>query len=112
VEYTGIDVDALAVAAARDNLPGAAIVLSDAFLSHTGQDYDLIVSNPPLHTGVARDVRPLADLLAALPGRVVRGGEVRLVTQRGVDLAAGLGAGFKNVERLAARGGFRVWSAR
>ena len=111
VDYTGVDVDALAVAAARDNLPGATVVLSDAFLSHTGRDYDLVVSNPPLHTGVARDVRPLADLLAALPSRVVPGGQALLVTQRGVDLAAGLKAGFKKVQCLATRGGFRLWSA-
>ncbi|MFT4621639.1 MAG: 16S rRNA (guanine1207-N2)-methyltransferase [Myxococcota bacterium] len=111
VAYEGVDVDALAIAAAADNVPGGRFTLSDGLPPHTGDGYDLIVSNPPLHTGVSRDARPLGDLLIGAPKRLAPKGVLLLVTQKGVALSKPLEAGFQRVDLAAERGGFRVWRA-
>ena len=111
ITWTGVDVDALAVEASRRNVPDARLWCSDGVPAELGS-FDLVVSNPPLHTGVKRDDRPLRGFLARLPSLVRRDGAALLVTQGGVQLGPSLEEGFRAVEVVATRAGFRVWRAR
>lgn len=108
-----LDVDALALEAARRNVPGAArLVASDAWEAlDLAERYDLVVSNPPLHTGKGSDERVLKQLVEEAPARLRPGGALLLVTQRQVPLREPLEARFGRVEIASDARGFRVWSA-
>jgi 16S rRNA (guanine1207-N2)-methyltransferase len=57
VRATLLDVDTVALEAARANLPGADVVAGDGPGSAGGEPFDAIFSNPPLHRGKAEDPR-------------------------------------------------------
>lgn len=50
-----------------------------AWLRDQRDDFDLIVSNPPFHDGVAKESGPTRELLALAPDRLAPGGEFWLV---------------------------------
>jgi 16S rRNA (guanine1207-N2)-methyltransferase len=111
--YTLLDVDALALHAARQNLPNACGCLSDAWLGlEAGERFDLIVSNPPIHRGRDVDFSALQDLVVGAPGRLSPGGRLVLVTHRTVGTGRLLGAHFSSVSTLAETPRFQVWVAR
>lgn len=108
-----LDVDALALEASRRNVPGASrFVASDAWEAlDPAERYDLVVSNPPLHTGKGSDERVLKQLVDEAPARLRPGGALLLVTQRQVPLRDPLEARFARVDIARDARGFRVWSA-
>lgn len=75
------DVDALAVHATRRNVPAARVHLADGI--PPGGPWDVILSNPPLHTGHAVDDRMLAALADAPRAK---GASLALVTLRTVPI--------------------------
>ena len=82
-----LDADALAIEAARHNLPGAQVVLGDGWraIEHLRAEvprYDLIISNPPLHVRTQLSLDMLSDLIAQARDRLTRQGTLVLVTQR------------------------------
>ncbi|MFQ5699718.1 MAG: methyltransferase [Myxococcota bacterium] len=107
-----VDSDALAVAAAAENLPGARVVCGSGLATlPAGSRYGLIVSNPPLHRGVARDASVLLELCAEAPSRLAPGGSLVLVTRRVQPLGEILGDAFASVEVLRQDSRYRVWRA-
>jgi len=106
-----LDVDALALHAARQNLPAAhRFWLADAWQGVEGS-WDLIVSNPPLHAGVKRNHIALHQLVGGAPSRLTAHGALWMVVQRNVSLREPLSEGFKRVGIVASTSGFRVWKA-
>lgn len=99
-----VDVDALAVHAARINVPGAAVALADGIPAGLGP-WDVVLSNPPLHTGNAADPQLVAHLSRA---RLAPGGRIVLVTQRTVPVARFFPG--RAAERRHEEGGFAIWS--
>lgn len=82
------DVDALAVHAARLNLPGAQVLLGEGWSAvELGARFDLVLSNPPLHTGHAEDRGLLDAFVQQLPLRLRAGGEVLFVTWKQLGAA-------------------------
>lgn len=108
---TLLDVDALALAAAAENVPGADLVLGDGLACVAPGAFDLIVSNPPFHRSRAETLSVVRRLVAAAPSRLASGGEFRMVVQRRLPVEAPLRAAFPGVRIVADRGPFRVWSA-
>jgi 16S rRNA (guanine1207-N2)-methyltransferase len=107
-----LDAYALAVEAARINVPEARVLLGDGWDAlPAGAAYDLVVSNPPIHTGVGEDYAVLADLVQRAPAHLARGGELWLVVQRTVPVQELLRAAFAEVEVAAANSQFRVFRA-
>lgn len=103
---TLVEPDALAFAAARENVPEA-----EAF---HGRDlppgpFDLIASNPPIHHGKVRDLGVLQALLAAAPGHLAATGALLIVTQETVPIARLAGPAFPAVDCVAEGQGYRVW---
>lgn len=111
----GSDVDVVAVAAARENVPGCSFVVAEgiAGLAEAGVrgPFDLVLSNPPFHVGRARDDGAWRPFLEGIARFLAPGGEVRIVVQREVQAEPVLNRWFDRVECVAREGGFVVWSA-
>ncbi len=106
-----LDVDALAVEAARENVPGARVVLSDRWSAVGDAKYDLVVSNPPIHDGKGQDVRVALELVRGARAHLNAGGELWMVAQRTVPVHEPLTASFKSVD-IVLDENFRIWRAR
>lgn len=93
-KLTLLDADSIALDAAKKNLPrgesSASFILSDAWTRVSpSETYDLIVSNPPVHHGLAVDFHPTRALLQSLPARLDDTSSVAyVVTQRYVPFRA------------------------
>lgn len=110
LRLTLLDADATALAAARENVPDAAYVLSDGLSGlEPAARFDLIVSNPPIHTGRQEDFSVLSALLEQAPKLLRPKGALIFVVQR----TAGIGrllAGLKRKNvKLAETSAFQVW---
>lgn len=104
------DHDALAVEAARRNVPSAEVVCADG-VPHPAPaaPYGLVVSNPPIHRGQDRDLQVIERLGASLRGGPLADrGVLVLVTQATVPVPALLGPGWSTA-RIASDRRFTVW---
>lgn len=106
-----LDQDAVALVAAAQNVPGAARILGTSLQAAGSGRYDLIVSNPPIHQGVAQDRSVLDRLIKEAPRYLVDGGSLQLVVQRRIAVADALKMAFGNCTPLAATGQFSVFRA-
>ena len=107
-----IEIDALALAAARENVPSARLLAGQALGAAGDQRYDFILSNPPIHDGIAEDHRVLEALITEAPHLLNANGELRIVVQRRIAASRLMEATFGMCDLLAENGGFRVLAAR
>jgi 16S rRNA (guanine1207-N2)-methyltransferase len=107
-----LDNDMVALEAARENVPSARLVPGTALADAGRRDYDAILSNPPLHLGIAEDRVLLDQLVAEAPSHLAPGGVLEIVVQRRMPLERLLARHFANVEIAAETGRYRVWRAR
>jgi 16S rRNA (guanine1207-N2)-methyltransferase len=106
-----LDSDSVALLAAGENVPGARLILGTR-LGDAGQPaYDAILSNPPLHRGIAEDHAELETLIADAPDHLRASGQLQIVVQRRVPLDRMLAARFEGVRVAAESGRYRVWRA-
>lgn len=105
-----LEPDAISLAAAARNVPGAEAILGRDLDLPPGR-FDLIVSNPPLHEGRRRTAQALDALATGAPRLLTRGGRLFVVTQRQLPAGAVLRRRFAGVRAVADRGLFRVWAA-
>jgi 16S rRNA (guanine1207-N2)-methyltransferase len=105
-EITMADIDAIALRAAVENVPvaRASQITAPQDLGHAS--YDMIISNPPVHTGVSQDFSMLRALLATAPALLVKGGQCFLVLQSKVPLLRFA----PRAQRIATERGYAVWS--
>lgn len=100
------DVDALALAAAAENLPGATYLEGDGWAAvELGARFDLILSNPPLHRGHGQDLRVLHELVDQAPERLLPGGRLCLVSWKATGVVERMRRRLVRVEVLAEQGG-------
>lgn len=109
LRVTALDADTFALAATAENAPAANLRLGYR-LKDTGR-HDLIVSNPPIHTGIREDYTTLHRLIEDAPMHLRPAGRLLLVVQRRVPVERQLAAHFEAVEIVADAASFRVWSA-
>lgn len=107
-----LDNDAVALEAARENVPAARLVLGSRVGDAGRKDYDAVLSNPPLHQGIAEDHAMLERLVADAPAHLLPGGLLQIVVQRRVPLERMLAKHFAEAEVVAENGRYRVWRAR
>ncbi|WP_300674365.1 methyltransferase [Desulfoluna sp.] len=104
-----IDADALAIESTRINVPEAQAYLGDGWLAVQDKGpWDMIVSNPPVHKGVAEDYGLLKSLIEQAPKRA---DSLILVVQRQVPVYRWLEESFRTVSRLKESSRFHVWQA-
>jgi 16S rRNA (guanine1207-N2)-methyltransferase len=106
-----IDSDAVAVEAARENVPSARHAVGMR-LADAGQPaYQVILSNPPLHQGIAEDRAALQRLIADAPAYLAAGGILQIVVQRRLALDRLFARHFADAGVVAENGRYRVWRA-
>ena len=94
-----LDNDAVALAAARENVPEARAVLGARIADAGGGRYAAILSNPPLHRGIAEDHALLHQLIADAPKPLAPGGLLQIVVQRRIPLDEAAGPAFHDRDR-------------
>ena len=109
---TLLDRDALAIHCAIRNLPEATQRLGDGFAALSGERFDWIVSNPPLHEGKSNAPRLLVDFVRGAAAHLAPGGTIVLVTHRSGPAAKLLAEHFRECEVLRETRSTRVWLAR
>ncbi len=109
-----LDIDPLAIHAARINVPKAgAYYLSNAWDQvPRNAKWDVIISNPPLHAGVQPDFTGLNALVDEAGRYLSRQGELYLVTQTNVRLRDRLEKHFARVRVVGSTPGFKTWHAK
>jgi 16S rRNA (guanine1207-N2)-methyltransferase len=107
-----VDADALALEAARANVPDARLLLDDGLGAVGAKRYDAILSNPPIHDGVAEDHGALERLIAEAPRHLIPGGVLQIVVQRRIKAGERMQAAFGNIALVAENGRYRVLRSR
>lgn len=119
LQLTACDVSGFALQATRATLKANQLegktVAADIF---TGLDkyapeqgFDLIISNPPFHTGKATDYELASRLISQAPNYLKKGGEIWIVANRFLPYPDLLQAAFKHFIIAAETGKFRVYKA-
>lgn len=109
VKLEMLDVDAVALEAARENVPGATAYLSDGLPSSDQGPFDAIFSNPPFHRGKEEDPGLVLSFVREAPHLLRKAGRLVFVAQRRIMLEPELEVGFREVGVLAEDSVFRVW---
>ncbi len=104
-----LDVDAVALEAARENVPEAYLHLHDGLPPEEEGPYQAIVSNPPFHRGKAEDPQMIVSLISGSVGLLVEDGALVFVAQKRLALEKEMLRHFRSVEILADDRTFRVW---
>lgn len=107
-----IDADMLALEAARENVADARHTPGADLHAARGRTFDLIVSNPPLHTGKADDLRMLRRLIDQAPERMAPKGTLLLVAPSRLAVAPLLEARFEAIESVMTTPRYQVLLAR
>jgi 16S rRNA (guanine1207-N2)-methyltransferase len=105
-QVTMIEHDAVALEAARENVPEANALLGGALAEGR---FDLIVSNPPIHRGRQRDLGVVTALIAGARRHLRKGGALLIVVQKTVPVPRLAEGRIVAIDLLAEDGGYRVW---
>lgn len=103
-----LEADSVALEAAKQNVPTASAILSDAWALMPELKVDRIVSNPPIHFGKSEDFRVIRGLVESSPAYLNKAGELWMVVQRQVPAQTLFGTNW-TVELAAENTRFRVW---
>lgn len=110
VAVDALDNDTVALEALAENVPQARRILGTR-VADAGGVYHAILSNPPLHRGIAEDHALLASLVADAGSRLAPGGLLQMVVQRRVPLERELAGHFGKADVAAENSRYRVWRA-
>ncbi|NJM05361.1 methyltransferase [Candidatus Gracilibacteria bacterium] len=110
-----VDVDLHAVTAATENVRrmdlAADVLVSDGLQAVADRRYDLVVSNPPFHTGKTIDERMAHAFIAESRKVLNTDGRLLLVANRFLPYQRVLAAHFSQIERIAETSAYHVLAA-
>ncbi len=112
VVLTVVDADAVAIVAAKENVPDAtAHILADPLSLPDQPTFDMVVSNPPIHAGKERDYRVVQRLIESAALHLRKGAPLWMVVQRQVPVTDALQMHLAGAQCVATDGRFQVWRA-
>ena len=103
-----VDSDAVAIEAARENVPGVTIICGDGLGAAPRTRYDAILSNPPIHEGVEESLAFLQRLIADAPARLQPDGVLQVVIQSRIRALPWFEAAFKEATIVAQDRRFQI----
>ena len=113
-QLSAVDISATAVAACQQTLADNALeasVFASNFLSEASGRFHAIISNPPFHTGMNRDLGLAKRLIEQSREHLYQDGELRLVANRNLPYHDWLTASFNKVSISRETSRFRIWRA-
>lgn len=114
-QVSAVDISATALAACRQTLANnglnAELFASDLLTEVQGR-FHAIVSNPPFHDGMTRDLSLARRLIEQSRDHLYPDGELRLVANRNLPYHDWLATAFGSVEISRETSAFRIWRAR
>jgi 16S rRNA (guanine1207-N2)-methyltransferase len=113
---TMVDVDAEAVRSATRSahaagLPTARVIASDIAAAVLGEQFDLVVTNPPFHVGKSTDLSVPIQFIADAYHVLAPGGRLNLVANRTLPYEGAIKYLFKNITKVHDGRRFKVLSA-
>ncbi|MEX5587023.1 methyltransferase [Pseudomonas urmiensis] len=114
-QVTLLDVDAFAVASSRLTLAANGLqgeVISGDGIDAAPCDLQVILSNPPFHTGVHTNYQASENLLKKSAEHLRSGGELRLVANTFLRYQPFIQEALGNCRTLTEAGGFRIYQAK
>ncbi|MGE8329101.1 methyltransferase [Pseudomonas urmiensis] len=114
-QVTLLDVDAFAVASSRLTLAANGLqgeVISGDGIDAAPRDLQVILSNPPFHTGVHTNYHASENLLKKSAEHLRSGGELRLVANTFLRYQPFIQEALGNCRTLTEAGGFRIYQAK
>lgn len=114
-QVTMLDVDAFAVASSRLTLAANGLqaeVISGDGIDAAPRDLQVILSNPPFHTGVHTDYNASETLLKKSAEHLRSGGELRLVANTFLRYQPYIQQALGNCKTLIEEQGFRIYQAK
>ena len=105
-----VDIDAIALEAARENVPEATLILGEALDLPDDPRYDVVLCNPPHHSGKEESLDAVEEMIGTTGRRLHRGGWALFVTQRRLPVEPLLRRSFRSVAVSAQDPTYRVWS--
>lgn len=114
-QVSALDVSATAIAACQQTLADndvTADVFASDLLSEVRGRFHAIISNPPFHDGMNRDLGLARRLIEQSREHLYQDGELRLVANRNLPYHDWLAAAFTQVSISRETNRFRIWRAR
>lgn len=111
---TLLDSNALALKASEETLAGNQLggsVLASDGLSEVKENYDYVISNPPIHSGYKTDNLLSQRLLASVHEHINPGGTLIMVANLHLPYENWLSQRFRQIRKLAANRHFKVIAA-
>jgi len=112
LEVDLLDVDAVALEAAKQNVPTGRRILRDGLPLRGEGAYDAIFSNPPFHRGKVENPGMITRFIQEAPASLNPGGALVLVAQKRLPIKGPLQDSLGGVRVLAEDSTFRVWEGR
>lgn len=110
---TLLEVDAVAAEAARENVPGARVVVGEGWQALDPEErFHAVVANPPYHQGKSETLDEVEAFLEGAASFLEPGGVVRLVVQRRHAVDRLMERRLDGVRDVADAGPYRVWEGR
>ncbi len=114
-EVEMVDTSALAIASTRRTIEANGLKNARCYASHSfgnvSGKFDLIISNPPFHSGTDTDYRPTAQFISESARYLAPGGSLQLVANRFLPYQFILRDWFSRVEVLFENRRYRVYRA-
>ena len=104
-----LDRDYIALEATRLNVPRAQLHWSSKWLDDLSLQFDLIISNPPIHDGKIEDHGMVEKLINDAQRSLTKNGELWMVVQHRVPVVNMLRGLFQNYEIRGQNSVFKVW---
>ncbi len=109
IEYTGLDIDLISLFAAKKNMPSAQFIASDSMNFDEMIRYDIIVSNPPMHTEKIEHTKIIEHLIESSPRSLKKKGKFIIVVQSRLKLEKLFTKYFKNYQIIKNTNQFSVY---
>ncbi len=111
IQYTGLDVDSIALFASENNIYDANFMLNDCIDTDKLSKYDMIVSNPPMHTEKIEHTKIIKELIKNSPKILKENGKLIMVVQSRLNLEKDFKKHFRKYEILERTNQFTVYLA-